>query len=59
MASFQLPDGVAIEVELRATEADGAVFGEGDRLVLQVPTPGRLKVTIDAVTVAESVAGNL
>lgn len=52
MASFELPEGVAIEVALRPTEGDGAVFGEGETLVLQVPTPGELRVTIDAATVA-------
>ncbi len=56
MASFQLPEGVSITVELRPTEADGAVFGEGNQLVVQVPTPGELKVTIDAATVAEQIS---
>jgi hypothetical protein len=54
MTGFALPEGVTIEAELTPTEGDGAVFGEGDTLVLQVPTPGSLEVTIDAVTVAGS-----
>lgn len=54
MAGFDLPAGVTIAVELRPTEADGAVFGEGDQLVIQVPTPGELRVSIDAATVAGS-----
>ncbi len=54
MAGFELPEGVTIEAELVPTEGDGAVFGEGETMVLQVPTPGSLEVTIDAATVAGS-----
>lgn len=52
LTRFAVPEGVSVEAELRPTEGSGVVFGQGDTLVLQVPTPGSLQVTIDALTVA-------
>ena len=53
LRSFETPSGVTVAATLEASTAPGQVFGEGDTLVVRIPTPGSLVVSIDAATVAE------
>ncbi len=52
VAAFEVPDGVTVELDLAPVDSDGVVFGSGRSLVIRVPTPGTLRVTVDASNVA-------
>lgn len=51
MRAFAL-EGVHVDAALDAAESGGIVFGDAQTLTLRVPTPGRLTVAVDALTVA-------
>ena len=45
-------DGVGVEAALEVPASGGEVFGADEVLVLRVPTPGQLTITVDAASVA-------
>jgi hypothetical protein len=47
-------DGVSLRAELEVPSSGGVVFGGAQELVLRVPMPGQLTVTVDASSVAGS-----
>lgn len=45
-------DGVSVDAALELPASGGVVFGDESALVLRVPTPGQLTITLDAASVA-------
>jgi hypothetical protein len=45
-------DGVSVHAELEVPSSGGVVFGDAQELMLRVPMPGQLTITVDAASVA-------